>query len=39
MAVVINYHKLCDSKQHKCMILHFWRLKSEIGLTRLESRY
>lgn len=38
ISAVANYHKCNGSKQYRFIILHFWKLKSDMDLTRLQSR-
>lgn len=33
-----NYVKLSGLKQHKCILLEFWRSEVKLGLTWLKSR-
>ena len=37
-AAVKNYHNLSSLKQHKFMVLQFWRSESEMGLMGIKSR-
>lgn len=39
VAVVTNYYKLNDVKQHKCIILQFWRSKVQKGSDRAEAKW
>ena len=39
VAVVTNHYKLNDVKQHKCIILQFWRLKVQKGSDRAEAKW
>lgn len=32
-ATIVNYYGLSGLKQHECIILRFWRSKSNVGLT------